>query len=375
MDSRILHARTRGPWWEFLDHSGLTIFVGREYEHLVLAISMWRGKPRVSYLPLPHPSGIAFDARRNLLHIASTRNPNQVFSLAPITSMLPLHRLTAQPLLAEYRPMVPKLSVVVPGSFYLHDLALIDGRLHGAAAGRNTVICLDPPSLPHDSWWPRSVAHDDGPLTDRNYLQLNSIAAAATLQASYFTASSARPATRRPGHRDYRINRRGVIFSGATREPSTHGLTRPHSARLTANSLLAANSGYGELVSARLPSSSFDVICRLPGWTRGLAVIGDTALLATSRILPGFEQYAPGIEPAHATCGIHAIDLTSGKILASLLWPLGDQIFAVEAVPRAVTHGFLHAVGRSRPSFDATRTLFGYSPLPSPHSDPLLRRF
>ena len=43
------------------------------------------GAPAVTYLPLPHPSGLAVDrARATSLHVASTRNPNAVFDLEPV---------------------------------------------------------------------------------------------------------------------------------------------------------------------------------------------------------------------------------------------------------------------------------------------------
>lgn len=362
VDLRLLRSKATGRWWDFLAESGVTVFVGREYEHLVIAISMWNGAPHVSYLPMPHPSGMVFDNARDTLHLASTRNPNLVFSLSPAASLLPLHGLTGASELATFRPLIPQSSAVYPGSLYLHDLGLIGGRLHGTAAGRNSIVDLGCSPGFEDVWWPRSVDHDGRPQADRNYLQLNSIAAGSTLPESYFTASAAFPSRRRPGQRNFPVDGRGVVFSGATSEPLTRGLTRPHSARFAAGSLLVANSGYGELVRSDLGGSDYETICQLPGWTRGLAIVGDTALVATSRVLPGYEQYAPGLDPTRAICGLHAISLSSGLNLGSMLWPSGNQIFAVEAVPRSRTHGFLHGAQRSGPRFDAALTLYAYAP-------------
>ena len=80
----------------------------------------------------------------------------------------------------------------------------------------------------------------------RNFIQLNSIAAGKTLKQSFFSASSDSIGTRVPGQRNYPVDGRGVIFSGASREPVVRGLTRPHSARLWRRRLLVDNSGYGE---------------------------------------------------------------------------------------------------------------------------------
>ena len=40
------------------------------------------------------------------------------------------------------------------------------------------------------------------------------------------------PSARRPGHLNFPVDGRGVIFSGRTRDVVATGLTRPHSARL-----------------------------------------------------------------------------------------------------------------------------------------------
>lgn len=275
---------------------------------------------------------------------------------------MPLNRLPPVPDLSEFRPLVPRASNVFPGSLYLHDIALVNGRLYGTSVGRNTLVDLSSPSQVKDVWWPRSIAPDREAMTDRNYLQLNSIAAGTTIRDSYFTASAARPSTRRPGQRSFPVDRRGVVFDGTTREPFTLGLTRPHSARFGPSHLLVANSGYGELVAANPSDASFDIVSRLPGWTRGLAVLGDTALVATSRVLPGYEQYAPGLDASRALCGLHAVNLATGETIGSISWPAGSQIFAVEAVPRNRTHGFLQGSRASFPRFKVSDVLFGYSP-------------
>src|SRR5436305_4521809 len=88
VDPALLRWRTRGHWWETLDSLSITLFVTREYEHLVMALCADRGIPRLTYFPLPHPSGLAVDRANRQLFIASTRNPNQVIVLRPVRGML-----------------------------------------------------------------------------------------------------------------------------------------------------------------------------------------------------------------------------------------------------------------------------------------------
>jgi uncharacterized protein (TIGR03032 family) len=151
------------------------------------------------------------------------------------------------------------------------------------------------------------------------------------------------------------VDRRGVIFSGATREPIARGLTRPHSARLANGRLWVDNSGYGEL--GTIESGRFEPVARLPGWTRGLCFVGGVAFVGTSRVIPRFRGYAPGLDVASSVCGVHAVEVASGRVLGSLEWPVGNQIFALDWVPSGVASGLPFAA-RGRRSAARERDLF-----------------
>ncbi len=174
------------------------------------------------------PPGSPSIAARGVVHVASTRNPNQVFDLEPVTGVLP--RWTTTPRRSGGRPLVPRArALLLPGSLYLHDLALIGGdsaRQFGRAERRR------PPSRRRQVRAGLVAAlHRDEigpPVFEHNYLQLNSIAAGARWQTSFFSASTDRPSARRPGHRNFPVDKRGVVFfAGATREPIARGLDAP----------------------------------------------------------------------------------------------------------------------------------------------------
>ena len=57
-DSKLLRYTAHGDWWGILGESGITLLVTREYEHLVMAVHAAEGVPAISYMPLPHPSGL-----------------------------------------------------------------------------------------------------------------------------------------------------------------------------------------------------------------------------------------------------------------------------------------------------------------------------
>jgi uncharacterized protein (TIGR03032 family) len=336
VDPLLLEHRVRGSWWDILDELGVTLIVTREYEHVVISMCHVGGRRRMSHLSLPHPNGMAVDPARGIVHVASTRNPNVVFDFAPCVSVLSNgsgrnpHDLEGL--------LLPVRARYLPGTLYLHDLALIDGQLHANAVGMNAVVRLPDAGGFEYVWWPRCIDSDGRPRFEKNYLQLNSIAAGSSVKSSYFTASTAAPSGRRPGHLNFPVDRRGVVFSGKTREVIAGNLTRPHSARLLGGRIWVDNSGYGEL--GYISDGRFEPVHRLGGWTRGLCFSGSIAFVGTSRVIPKYRHYAPGLKPDECSCGVHAIDLSTGRLLGSMIWPRGNQIFAIETLSRRVSQGF-----------------------------------
>ncbi len=343
-DPELLKYKVRGHWWETLADCGITLLVTREYEHLVMALRSGPTGPAISYLRMPHPSGLVVDRSSGRVHIASTRNPNQIYELVPMGELAPRLDVKVEPL--EDRPLIPVRSRFYPGSLYMHDLALINGALHANAVGQNAIVRLEEDGRYERVWWPRCIESESGPAFGQNYIQLNSIAAGKTLASSYFSASAEKLSARRPGHQNFPVDKRGVIFSGKTREPIARGLTRPHSARLHGGQVWVDNSGYGELGFA--DQGRFEPVARLSGWTRGLCFHEQIAFVGTSRVIPRFRQYAPGLDVDASICGVHAIDAKTGGVLGSLLWPAGNQIFAIDWVASSVTSGFPFAAGGKR---------------------------
>lgn len=359
VDPRLLRFRVRGRFWDVLAQTGATLLVTREYEHLALALCAADGTPHVSYLPVPHPSGLAVDRRRGVVHLASTRNPNQLFELRPATGAWARTDVDARAAVDAGRPLVPVRSSLYAGSLYLHDLALIGGVLHANAVGHNAVVRFGADGAVRRAWWPRSIERGGArggraggrgtPEFGRNRLQLNSIGAGATPRSSFFSASAATPGRRVPGDPLFPVDRRGVIFSGATREPVVTGLTRPHSVRLRGRALWVDDSGYGTVGVCE--DGRYLPVARLPGWTRGLCFCGGrgrgngtVAFVGTSRVIPRFRAYAPGLDADESVCGVHALDPRTGAVLGSLVWPYGNQVFAIDWIPARVTRGFPFAL-------------------------------
>ena len=362
VDERLLDFTVTGGWWDVLERLKITLLVSREYEHLLLGLSNHK-MPSTTFMPMPHPSGIAVDRKKSLVHVASTRNPNQIFTLKAATGAIERLDLTPNEQTSdlstnESRPLLSVRSLYFPGSLYLHDLAMIDGHLHANAVGQNAVIKIKSDGSYKQVWWPNCIEVDEKPVFGQNHIQLNSIAAGDSIKKSFFSASSESIADIRPGHADYPVDKRGVIFSGKTGERIAGGLTRPHSARLLPDAafsdkkLWVDNSGYGEF--GYIDDGKFHSVIKLPGWTRGLSFCKDVAFVGTSRVIPRFAQYAPGLDVNASICAVHAIDIKSGEVLGSISWEYGNQIFAIDWLPAKQSAGFPFSRENSRD----TRSLF-----------------
>jgi uncharacterized protein (TIGR03032 family) len=337
-DPAALDARFDDGFVQTLEELGVTLLVTREYEHLVVALGARDGALTTSCLRVPHPSGLVVDRTRDVVHVACTRNPNQLLELRPAAGWF-----DRSDRFGDVDPggggLVPSRLRYLPGCMYLHDLALVGDRLVANAVGMNAVVDVTDETS-RAVWWPRSMDAGGRVRGTRNLIQLNSISAGATLETSMFTASCEAFNGFHPGDLAWPVDRQGVLFDGNTGEVCARGLTRPHSARPGPDgSVWVDDSGYGTL--NLVVGENTEVVSALGGWTRGLCVIGGRAIVGTSRIIPRYEAYAPGVDPADASCGLHIVDLATGEIEGTLTWPAGDQVFAIDWMSAARASGFV----------------------------------
>ena len=326
---------------KILSELDITLLVTREYEHLLLALNSKEGKLNQTFINLPHPSGIAVNRKSKSVYIAATRNPNQIIEFKPCKSKLQRTDNKSQ---ADFENvLMPVRTKFYPGAYYFHDLVFIGEELYGNSVGQNGVAKIDFNSPEHEKllWWPKSVEKENGePNIESNFLQLNSIAAGSSIENSYFSASSEKIIKQKPGDLDYPVDKTGVVFSGKTREVAARGLTRPHSARHYKGKVWVDNSGYGEV--GYIENEKFVPVVKLPGWTRGLCFYRNIMFVGTSKVLEKYLHYAPGLKNDKTSCGIFAIDTDTSKIIGSIKFPYGNQVFGIEYISKSVTSGFLN---------------------------------
>lgn len=155
---------------------------------------------------------------------------------------------------------------------------------------------------------------------------LNGLAMDGTRPA-YVTAIAATDTV--DGWREHRRDG-GVIIDVASGEIVASGLSMPHSPRLYDGRLWVLNSGRGEFGTVDPASGRFTAVTACPGYARGLAFIGDHAVIGLSR--PRRNKTFTGLELDDALaasgeaprCGLIVVDLTSGAVVEWLTF--GDDV-------------------------------------------------
>ncbi len=130
----------------------------------------------------------------------------------------------------------------------------------------------------------------------------------------------------------------GIVIDVASGEVITRGLSMPHSPRWYAGRIWVCESGAGTFGFIDPNTRKYEPIAEVPGFTRGVDFAGNLAFVGLSQVresavfsgIPITERLAE----EERTCGVCAIDLTTGKVVALLRFETAVQeVFAVTVLP------------------------------------------
>jgi len=113
----------------------------------------------------------------------------------------------------------------------------------------------------------------------------------------------------------------GVVLDVRSDRVVLSGLSMPHSPRVRGNELWVLNSGAGYLGRADLAAGRFEPVAFCPGYLRGLAFVGDYAVVGLSK--PRRDKAFGGLaldgelaaRAAEPRCGLCVIDLRTGDTI------------------------------------------------------------
>lgn len=148
----------------------------------------------------------------------------------------------------------------------------------------------------------------------------------------YVTAHAATDAPE--GWRNRRLDG-GVVVDVRANEIVLGGLCMPHSPRWHADRLWLLNSGTGELVSWS-PGERPEVVCRLPGYLRGLSFAGRYALVGLSKIREKYLFGGVPVESAYPNlmCGVAVVEIATGRWVGTFEFTSGcTELYDVQFLP------------------------------------------
>jgi uncharacterized protein (TIGR03032 family) len=131
----------------------------------------------------------------------------------------------------------------------------------------------------------------------------------------------------------------GVLMDVDSGAILCRGLSMPHSPRWHGGRLWVCESGSGTLGTVDLKTGRYEAVAAVPGFTRGMDLVGDLAFVGLSQVresaifsgIPITERLAP----EERTCGVCVVDLRRGETVALLKFTSGVQeVFAVVLLPR-----------------------------------------
>jgi uncharacterized protein (TIGR03032 family) len=141
------------------------------------------------------------------------------------------------------------------------------------------------------------------------------------------------------GWREHR-RRGGCVYDVRTNEPVCEGLSMPHSPRVHGGRIWLLEAGSGYLGFVEPGRGNFERVAFVPGYARGLCIVGDYAVVGLSKLRRSrtFADLELGEQLGHRgaepRCGLMIIDLRSGDAVHWLrLDGIVEELYDVAALP------------------------------------------
>lgn len=135
----------------------------------------------------------------------------------------------------------------------------------------------------------------------------------------------------------------GIVLDVASGETVAAGLSMPHSPRLHRGRLWLVQSGTGEFGQVDFATGRFEPVCFLQGFARGLAFLGDHAVIGVSR--PREKRTFDGLalderlarEGVGPLCHLAIVNLSTGDIEHRLVIEgVVEELYDVVALPGVI---------------------------------------
>jgi uncharacterized protein (TIGR03032 family) len=305
---------------DWISQAGGSVAVST-YQAGKVAMIGWDGR-RVTLLmrEFDKPLGMAVSGDRLLL---ATRRDLWVLANSPL---LAHEYLEDQP--GRYDALYLPRATYHTGDVNVHDVAICGDEIWLAATRFSCLAKVSYDFSFQPVWRPRFVSS----LAPEDRCHLNGIAVRDD-RPRYVTALGTTDAAGA-----WRENKAagGVVIDLNSGEIVLAGLAMPHSPRWHDGRLWLLNSGAGELLVMDPQDGRADVVCRMPGYLRGLCFCGTYALVGLSKIR---ERHIFGGLPVQTRgekllCGVAVVDIRTGRQCGMFEFTSGcEEIYDVQFLP------------------------------------------
>lgn len=218
------------------------------------------------------------------------------------------------------RLFVPRLTVIT-GDIDVHDLAAVGDQLFYVSTLFSAVATRSDRASFKPHWVPSFISR----LVPEDRCHLNGLA---IRDEQPYYATCVAVSDQVEGWREHRLHG-GCLLDIPSNEIVLEGLSMPHSPRWHEGKLWLLDSGNGYL--GYLDGSQFERVAFLPGYARGLALVGNYAVVGLSR--PRHEVTFSGLalekelirRKQETRCGLVVVDLSNGE-LVHWLWLEGENV-------------------------------------------------
>jgi len=305
---------------DWLAQSGGALAVST-YQAGKVAMIGWDGR-RVTLLmrEFDKPLGLAVSDGRLLL---ATRHDLWIFANSPL---LAHEYLENEP--GRYDGLYLPRATYHTGDLHTHDVTMVGDDIWLAATRFSCLAKLSYDFSFVPVWRPRFVSD----LVPEDRCHLNGIAVREG-RPRYVTTLGTTDAA---GAWRQQKATGGTLIDLETDEIVLGNLAMPHSPRWYDGRLWVLNSGAGELLQVDSLSGRADVVCRLPGYLRGLCFRGPYALVGLCKIR---EQHIFGGLPVQQggqrlLCGVAVVDVRSGREVGFFEFTAGcEELYDVQFLP------------------------------------------
>lgn len=127
----------------------------------------------------------------------------------------------------------------------------------------------------------------------------------------------------------------GILMDITTNEVLARGLSMPHSPRWHEEKLYLLESGIGAISYYDFETKKVVEIATVPGFTRGLDIVGDFAFIGVSKVRESATFGGlPITKLPKRVSGVWIVNIKTGKIVSFIEFTSGlDEVFAISVVP------------------------------------------